>query len=117
MDAEGESPRVEVAAVSTVIVTPSNGDEQCLDRPVETPKVGLGALHVDHSDVDASQSDAPPANTEAGGYDPKEGMEKKKAFPKTLYTLDLSNDYNTVSVPIENVALPLRKCEVSIGQI
>jgi hypothetical protein len=32
-------------AVLTVTVTPLNGDEQRLDRSVETPEVRLGALH------------------------------------------------------------------------
>jgi hypothetical protein len=69
---------------------------------------------VDHSDDDASQSDdpikvpsAPSPDTDAEAHDPKEATDKKKVFPKTLFTLDLSNDYNTASVPITNVTLPL----------
>jgi hypothetical protein len=105
MDKEGESPCVAMTAVSTVIGTSLNGDEQCLDRSVKTPEVGLGALHVDHSNDDASQLDdpikvanAPPVDTKAEAHNPKEATDKKKAFPKTLFILDLSND--TALVPI-----------------
>jgi hypothetical protein len=115
MDAEGESDCVEAAGDSTTLVTPSNGDDQRVGHLVNTPEVRLGALHVDHSDDDASQSECPPtalttpaANTKAEVQDPKE-TEKKKAFPKTLFTLDASNDYNTASVPIQNVIMPLSK--------
>jgi hypothetical protein len=115
MDAEGESDRVEAAGDVPTLVTPSNGDGQRVGRVVDTPEVRLGALHVDHSDDDASQSECPPnapttpaANTEAEDQEPEE-TEKKKAFPKTLFTLDASNNYNTASVPIQNVILPLSK--------
>jgi hypothetical protein len=35
--------------IAQVTVTPTNGDQQIFECSVDTPVVGLGALHQDHS--------------------------------------------------------------------
>jgi hypothetical protein len=72
-------------------VTPTNGDLPQSLSSVETPVVGLGALHRDHSSDEESEPDV--TRTEQGSTPEvtnavvTEPTPEKKAFPRTTFVL------------------------------
>jgi hypothetical protein len=87
MEEESDPPPGVMTALTEVTVTLMNGDEQKFECSVETPVVGQGALHRDHSGDNASQSDdslkelsTPPPDTKA--LDATKARKKRKHFRK-----------------------------------